>query len=276
MKLKSFLLILLFIGLAGQAYSQQLVEIWRTGPKLKTPESALYDSDQQVIYVANINGNPTDKDGNGFISILNIDGSIKDLQWVTGLDAPKGMAVMNGKLYVSDIDNLVEIDIDEAKILNRYPAANAIFLNDVAACKNGMIFVSDNRAGRIYNLENGKLNVWLEGKDFMQTNGLYTENGKLYAGSEVLKEIDVKTKAIQVIQTDCQGIDGLGKDELGNFVFSNWVGRIFYRQNGELTKMWDSTADETNTADIYYATDLKLLLVPTFFNNQLVAYKIEH
>ena len=97
-----------------------------------------------------------------------------------------------------------------------------------------------------------------------------------YAGSEVLKEIDVKTKAIQVIQTDCQGIDGLGKDELGNFVFSNWVGRIFYRQNGELTKMWDSTADETNTADIYYATDLKLLLVPTFFNNQLVAYKIEH
>ncbi len=276
MKLQSFLLIFLFFGLAGQAYCQQLVEIWRTGPKLKTPESALYDSDRQVIYVANINGNPTDKDGNGFISILNTDGSIKNLQWVTGLDAPKGMAIMNSKLYVSDIDNLVEIDIDKAEILNRYPAASAIFLNDVAACKNGMIFVSDNRAGRIYKLDNGKLNVWLEGDDFLQTHGLYTENGKLYAGSEVLKEIDVKTKDIQVIQTDCQGIDGLDKDELGNFVFSNWVGRIFYRQNNKLTKLWDSTADEINTADIYYATDLKLLLVPTFFNNQLVAYKIEH
>jgi len=276
MKPKHLLTILFFILASFQASSQKLVEAWRTGPQMKTPESALYDPSSRIIYVANINGNPTDKDGNGFISLLNTDGTIKQMEWVTGLNAPKGMAIFDGKLYVSDIDQLVEIDIANAKIVKRYPAPNAIFLNDVAACQNGMIFVSDNHAGRIHVLKDGNFSAWLEGADFMQTNGLYTENGKLYAGSEVLKEIDVKTKSIKVIQTGCQGIDGLDKDELGNFVFSNWVGRIFYLKDGKLTKMWDSTAENLNTADIFYANDLKLLLVPTFFDNQIVAYKIEH
>jgi len=275
MKPKHLLIILLFIGIFFEANSQKLVEVWRTGPQMKTPESALYDAPGNVIYVANINGNPTDKDGNGFISQLNPDGTVKKMEWITGLNGPKGMAIFNGKLYVSDIDELVEIDIAKAIIVNRYPAPNAIFLNDVAACKNGMIFVSDNRAGRIHVLKDGNFSVWLEGDDFMETNGLYTENGKLYAGSEVLKEIDIKTKSVKVIQTDCQGIDGLAKDENDNFVFSNWVGRIFYLKDGKLTKMWDSTADKLNTADVFYAIDLKLLLVPTFFDNQVVAYKIE-
>ncbi|RKD86543.1 NHL repeat-containing protein [Mangrovibacterium diazotrophicum] len=276
MKPKYLLVLLYFITISFQASSQKLVEVWRTGPTLKTPESALYDPASQIIYVANINGNPTDKDGNGFISLLNPDGTIKQLEWVTGLNGPKGMAIFDGKLYVSDIDQLVEIDIAHAKIVKRYPAPNAIFLNDVAACQNGMIFVSDNRAGRIHVLKDGNFSVWLEGDDFMQTNGLYTENGKLYAGSEVLKEIDIKTKTIKVIQTGCQGIDGLDKDELGNFVFSNWVGRIFYLEDGKLTKMWDSTAENLNTADVFYANELKLLFVPTFFDNQIIAYKIEH
>lgn len=276
MKPKYLLIILIFIGISFHASSQKLVEVWRTGPQMKTPESALYDAASNMIYVANINGNPSDKDGNGFISLLNSDGTVKEMEWVTGLNAPKGMAIFDGKLYVSDIDELVEIDIATAKIENRYPAENAVFLNDVAACQNGMIFVSDSNAGRIYVLDNGQIAVWLEGNDFAGTNGLYTKKGKLYAGSGDLKEIDVKTKAVKVIQNDCQGIDGLDKDENGNFVFSNWVGRIFYLQDGKLTKMWDSTADKINTADIFYANDLRLLLVPTFFDNQIVAYKIEH
>ncbi|WP_372773334.1 hypothetical protein [Mangrovibacterium sp.] len=275
MKPKYLLIILFVFGQIFSGYAQKIVEVWRTGPTLKTPESVLFDANSQRIYVANINGAPTDKDGNGFISILNTDGSIQTEKWVEGMNAPKGMAIYNGKLYVSDIDNLIEIDIAKAEITNRYPSAEAIFLNDVAACKNGMIFVSDNRAGRIHLLTNGTLSVWLEGDDYLGTNGLYTENGKLYAGSEVIKEIDIKTKGEKIIQTGCQGIDGLDKDEHGNFVFSNWVGRIFYLKEGNLTKMWDSTAEKLNTADLDYAKGLNLLLVPTFYNNQVVDYRIE-
>ncbi len=273
---KHLLLLTLSLLLFIPAKSQKLVEVWRTGPVLKTPESVYYDEDRDVLYVSNINGDPTGKTGDGFISKLNLDGSVKEMKWVTGLDAPKGMAVFDGKLYVSDIQNLVVINIEKGMIEKRYFTPDAIFLNDVAACKDGTIFVSDNRAGRIHILTEAGFSVWLEGLDYLQTNGLYTEGGKLYAGSDVIQEIDVKSKKSKVIQDDCQGIDGLAKDEKGNFVFSNWVGRIFYERRGELTKMWDSTAQELKTADLFYIKKKKLLLVPTFYDNQVVAYKIEH
>ena len=41
---------------------------WETDTLLTTCESVLYDQDQDVLYVSNINGAPDGKDGNGFIS----------------------------------------------------------------------------------------------------------------------------------------------------------------------------------------------------------------
>ena len=41
--------------------------VWETDG-LKTPESARADLGGTFAYVANVNGEPTDKDGNGFIS----------------------------------------------------------------------------------------------------------------------------------------------------------------------------------------------------------------
>ena len=35
---------------------------------MKTPESVRYDADLDVFFVSNINGNPSEKDGNGFIA----------------------------------------------------------------------------------------------------------------------------------------------------------------------------------------------------------------
>ena len=266
-------LFILFFSI--HSYGQKLVEVWRTGPTMKTPESVYYEPDRNVIFVANINDKPSEKDGNGFITQLEADGSVKTMNWVTGLNAPKGMAVFNGKLYVSDIDELVEIDIDKAKIINRYPAPGAIFLNDVAACSNGTIFVSDSQTNKIHALKDGQFTVWKEDSQLKGINGLFTDHEKLYIGSEKIQEADVKTKDLKDIQDGCQGIDGLAKDKLGNFVFSNWAGRIFYLEDGKMTKMWDSTEKKISTADIFFATDLNLLLVPTFFDNQVVAYRIE-
>ncbi len=116
---KHLLLLTLSLLLFIPAKSQKLVEVWRTGPVLKTPESVYYDEDRDVLYVSNINGDPTGKTGDGFISKLNLDGSVKEMKWVTGLDAPKGMAVFDGKLYVSDIQNLVVINIEKGFHLSK-------------------------------------------------------------------------------------------------------------------------------------------------------------
>jgi DNA-binding beta-propeller fold protein YncE len=267
-------LLLIFISGLGALNAQKLEKVWETTAELKTPESVLFDEENEIIYVANINGDPTAKDGNGFISILNADGSEKNLEWVKGLDAPKGMALSNGKLYVSDIDRLVEIDVRTGKIVSRYHAANAVFLNDVAACSNGMILVSDTRTARIYALVNGSLSVWVEGEPLEAPNGLFTEMGKLYIGDKNIYEADIKTKEIKQIIADAGGVDGLEKNNEGEFVFSNWPGRVFVHRNGKNVKLLDTTAEEINTADLDFALKLNLVLVPTFFDNKVVAYRI--
>jgi hypothetical protein len=177
-------------------------------------------------------------------------------------------------LYVSDIDQLVEIDIETGKIIKKYDAPGAIFLNDVTACANGMIFVSDNRAVKIHVLNEGKLTVWMEGEPFKNPNGLMAENGKLLVGDLNIYEVDIPTKKVTMLVENAGGVDGLERNNAGDLVFSNWPGRIFIHRNGKTVKLLDTSAQELKTADIDFALKLNLLLVPTFFGNQIIAYKI--
>ena len=60
-----------------------------------TPESVFHDSAQDIYFVSNINGSPTAKDNNGFISRLRPDGAVENLKFIEGgkngvtLNAPK-------------------------------------------------------------------------------------------------------------------------------------------------------------------------------------------
>jgi hypothetical protein len=254
--------------------AQRLEKVWQTTCDLKTPESVLYDQDRDVIYVSNIDGDPSQKDGNGFISILNKDGSVKNLHWIEKLDAPKGLAIFKGRLYVADIDRLVEIDIEKGLITAKYDAPDAVFLNDVTACMNGMIFVSDTRTAKIHVLNEGKFTVWMEGKPFETPNGLMAEKGKLLVGDKNIYEVDIQTKKTTLLIEDAGGVDGLEKNNDGDFVFSNWPGRIFIHKDGKTIKLHDTTAQELKTADIDYDLKHNLILVPTFFDNHIIAYKI--
>src|SRR5215510_16348130 len=136
----------------------KISELWETPADLKNPESVVYAPKQDVLFVSNIEGKPDQKDQNGFISKVSpLNGSIVELNWITGLNAPKGMVVYdNGstsKLYVSDITDLVEIDIESGKIINRFNAPGSAFLNDVVSDDQGNIYVSDTITNTIYKLD---------------------------------------------------------------------------------------------------------------------------
>jgi hypothetical protein len=270
MKLRiSFLVIVLI--LTNTAFAQSLSKLWSTSDGLKTPESALFDATTNSIYVANIDGQASEKDGNGFISVLTTDGKIKTLKWVTGLNAPKGQAIHNGNLYVADIDELVVISIKDAKITKRYKAEKAIFLNDVTASEEGTVFVSDTRDNKVYVLENDKLTLWSADPQLKSPNGLWAEKGKLYIGTGQILEANPKTKELKAIVNDCGGIDGLEKLSDGNFIYSNWKGLIFITKGTQSIKLLD-TVDKLNTADIDFIPGKNLVLVPTFLGNSLDAY----
>src|SRR4051812_21248896 len=89
---------------AGAATGAEAMKAGETGG-MKTPESVRYDSALDVFFVSNINGNPSAKDGNGFIAIVRADSTgvvrmLAESGKASGggkaptLDAPKGMAIV--------------------------------------------------------------------------------------------------------------------------------------------------------------------------------------
>jgi sugar lactone lactonase YvrE len=114
----------------------------------QTPESVKYDPDLDVWYVANINGSPNAKDGNGYISRLKGDGSVDSLKFIVGgvngvrLDAPKGMALQGDTLWVADITNVRGFNRKTGAPVASVALKGSKFLNDVAVGEDG-IYVTD-------------------------------------------------------------------------------------------------------------------------------------
>jgi len=117
--------------LASGSTSLAAEEVWSLDG-FQAPESALLDTEHNVLYVSNVAGEANAKDGVGFISKVSLDGKMQEAEWVKGLNAPKGLVMHGDKLYVSDVDQLVEIDVNSGAVTNTYNAEGAQFLNDTA------------------------------------------------------------------------------------------------------------------------------------------------
>jgi len=115
-----------------------------------TPESVLWDAQQNVWFVSNINGNPSAKDGNGFISRLSANGSIDSLHFIQAgkmgaiLNAPKGLTITGDTLWVADIDAVRAFDRHSGKALGSVELGRrAHFLNDIVAGSDGTLYTTD-------------------------------------------------------------------------------------------------------------------------------------
>ncbi|MDE3250854.1 MAG: ATP/GTP-binding protein, partial [Bacteroidota bacterium] len=176
-----FLIVILALLVQANVVKAQhkLEKVWQTDSILKTPESVLFDAKEQLLYVANIDGQPWEKDGKGFISKLDLDGHVLNLHWVTGLHCPKGMTRVDNHLYVADADSLVTIDIISAKVVARSSTTGVEQLNDVTSDKGGRVYVTDSKTGKIYQLKGDALVLLVEGLKGL--NGILSASGSLYA-----------------------------------------------------------------------------------------------
>ena len=275
--------LLLATTLISYGVAIEATKVWESEAVLKVPESVLLDRKTKQLYVANINGNPTDKDGNGFITILNLDGTVKSLEFSKGFDAPKGMAIYDKKLYVSDISTLRVVDLKSGKIVHNYPLQEAEFLNDVVATKNGIVYVSDYSATNqaIYKLQNKKLTKWLNSEDLFgeRPNGLWIQNDKLIVGTKEgnIYEVNQKTKEITTFKENVgtNGVDGILSFDEGRYITSDWAGKVFVSSKTETTQIIDGTANKVNAADIWYDKTTKKLYIPTFFDNRILCYDVK-
>jgi len=252
-----------------------LTQAWKTDTVFTGSESTLYDPSADVIYVSNGNTNAGEKDNDGFISVINTDGTIRDLRWVEGdLHAPKGMALLDGKLYVTDIDELKIIDVASATIEKTIPVENAVFLND-AATDGKQVYFSDSRAGNIYALSTDG-NYTMVSSDNTGVNGLECYDGHLYSldGEGLKKFSNDGEYTRETINTEVTGGDGLVILNDSTFVASRWHGEIFFIRGNEATVLLDTQAEKSNTADIGFVPGKNLVIVPTFLKNEVAAYEL--
>lgn len=260
----------------GIVSAQTVTKKWATKKLFRNPESVLYDRDRDILYVANINGEPSEKDGNGFISKLGLDGEIIALKWVTGLNAPKGMGVFNGKLYVADIDRVVEINTEKGKVIGEYTSPKARFLNDISVHSSGIVYISDNWINTIFRLRGGRLEPWLESNQFNLPNGLWAEEDRLLIGMDnAVLHVDYQKKNVTNFIMETGFIDGLVATGDGGYLVSDFHGAVHIVRPGEKAiKILDTSKDEIMAADIDFIIYKRLLLVPTFFDNRVMAYEM--
>ena len=161
-----------------------LAPAWDRSGDFAAPESAYYHAASNAVFVSSINGAILEKDGNGYISRLAPDGTVVAAKWVTGLHAPKGLRSVGGMLWVSDIDEVVSIDIATARVTARVKVDGAQFLNDLATGPDGTVYVSDSALSKIYAVKDGRSSVFVEGADVVeQPNGLLVDGGRLILGT---------------------------------------------------------------------------------------------
>lgn len=253
-------------------------KVWATPDILTTCESVCYDPVDKVIYAACINGNPVDKDQNGFISLLSLSGEILQLKWIDGLNAPKGMGIFDNKLYVTDIDQIIEIDMDRALIVKKYPVADAKFLNDITIDKEGSVYISDMSTAKIHRIKKGILETWFTNEELKSPNGLFYEDKEILIGTKNgIYTVRIEDKRMWHLVGDTGGIDGLAADGKGNYIISDWVGKIQLVHPDQDPIVLVNTSDQgINAADIDYIIDQELLLVPTFGDNRVVAYQLTY
>jgi DNA-binding beta-propeller fold protein YncE len=259
--------------------------LWQVEKGLKNPESTYFDADSGFIFVSNVAGDPSQTDGNGWISKLSKEGKVLSEKWVSGLNAPKGLRSREGYLWVTDIQSLLKIDIKSGIIVLRVLIPSAQFLNDLAFGPDGVLYISDTLASRIYEYRDSKVGVFAEGESLESPNGLLVVDGKLVvaawgftrdfknATSGRLYSLDLKTKAQAFITPAPVGnLDGLEQDGSG-FLVSDWVA-------GKVLRIDSSGAVEVlfsgfkGAADIGWIAGERVLLVPRMGEDRVSAFTI--
>jgi len=275
--MKTYLIPALALLSAATAFGQThtLEKKWESAASLKVPESVLFDGERKVLYVTNIDGEPWGKDGKGSVGKVGLDGKVIVVDWVEGLQAPKGMALQGKQLYIGDLQDVVVVDVETGKITSRIPVPGAKGLNDVTIDPKGVLFVSDSQDKKLYRIEKGQSVVILE--KMKGPNGVLFHDGSLYvADGQGLYRMGKDNTLTLISDGIAGGIDGVEHVAGGDFLVSSWSGVLTYvKADGTHELLLDTRADKINSADIGYDAKTRTLYVPTFFKNSIVAYQVK-
>jgi hypothetical protein len=257
---------------------------------LQTPECVVWDQDQDIYLVSNINGDPTVLDKNGFISKIGPDGKVIELKWIDGtkkgvdLSAPKGMAIVGNILYVADVNVVRKFDKKSGKPKGVIPIKGAVFLNAFAVAPDGKtLYVSDsavkieegNFSGTdedaIYaiNVKKKSVKPLVKDRTLHWPNGILADEGGLWSvslGKNELIQVSYEGALGSVTKLPAGSLDGIVRLGDGSLLISSWQASAIFRgiPGGEFTEV---IASVPSPAAIGLDTKRDALLIPIFTGN---------
>ncbi|CAN7226631.1 SMP-30/gluconolactonase/LRE family protein [Mesorhizobium sp. LjRoot246] len=274
------------IGIAAMP-AAEAGELWRaTG--LEQPESALFDAANNRIIVSNIVGNPGEADGNGYLSVLSVDGKTVIQHWTDGMDAPKGMAIAGGKLYVADITRVRVVDLASGKLVASIAVPNAVFLNDMTADQSGKVYVTDMLADAIYRIDGERPELFVKDATLASPNGVFADGNRLIVASwgkgirpdfstaepGGLLSVDIASKVVSPLPGAQKFADLDGVVAIGDTIYATayMTGTLYRYQAGAAP---EAVAHfKPGSADI--GTDGKsILYVPLMNEGEVAALKLD-
>src|SRR2546430_9453459 len=128
---------------------------------LKDPAAFIVDPTTGNYFISSENGQPTERDNNGFITKLGPDGKIINLKFIEGgaggvtLHAPQGLAVIGRTLYVSDINQVRRFHADTGRALGELDLSSVPvdFLTGLATDGHSTLYIADAGADAILQLD---------------------------------------------------------------------------------------------------------------------------
>jgi len=253
----------------------------------RTPESVLYDSVMDTYIVSNINGAPTAKDDNGFLSRVAPSGRTVELKWVDGaspavtLNAPKGMGIKGDTLFVADIDEVRMFDRTSGAPLGSRPVRGATFLNDIAVGSDGTVYVTDSGlkpdfsssgSDAVYRFPRRPVAAALaRGTDLGRPNGVYADASGLLVvtfGSGQVFRFDSTERRTELPKPPHGQLDGIERTRDGSYLISSWEDSTVYRMipGGQYTPV---VRGVESPADIGYDSRRDRVLIPLFNKNRI-------
>ena len=256
---------------------------------MKTPESVRYDADLDAYLVSNINGNPSVKDGNGFIAQVDAGNTSSVKMLVQGgkngatLNAPKGLAVVADTLWVADIDAVRAFNKRTGAVVANIDLRpmKATFLNDVVAGPNGVIYITDSgikfddKGGmthpgqdQIFKIVGRKASVAIKSDSALKSpNGIAWDgaNGRFVLGpfaDKVVTGWKDGDSTVTPIATGPGGYDGVEVLSDGRILVTSWAdSSVQVIANGTFRQV---VGNVDGPADIGVDTKRNVLAVPRF------------
>lgn len=262
------------VGLAGCDTAERKIS------GLKTPESAIQASDGR-IFISEIN--EFGKDGDGQISMIDQEGKLSI--FATGMDDPKGMAIIGEHLYVADKTRILKVFQDGNWQVfvpaDAFPAVPQ-FLNDMERDLQGnYLYVSDSgdleKGGAIYRISlDGEVSSVIDyAKDerVLAPNGLLMDDSGdvlLFVdfASGILYSFNMKTGNLTDLAEGFGGGDGLVHHPNGLMYVSDWKnGKVYSVFHDEVKLVKEGLQ---SAADMALTIDGKYLLVPDMKAGELI------